>query len=71
MFLTLLPALSIPFSSWVALPSPDMRVCAWSDCNLFCQVCLISPGGLLSLFFFFFGGKWRKSGYGGKGKRGI
>lgn len=36
------------FSSfWAALPTLDIRVCAWSYCILLCSVLLMSLGGLL------------------------
>lgn len=45
-----------PFSSyWVALPSLDMRVTAWSYCILLCHVWLMSLGDLL-----FSGGEKRR-----------
>jgi hypothetical protein len=34
---------------WVALSSLDMRVGAWSYCNLLCPVQLVSPGGRVDL----------------------
>lgn len=51
------------FSSWIALPIPNMWLSAQSYCNLLCHVCLIPLRGLL-----FSEGGWRRSDAEGDGR---